>query len=306
MREIAQYEWWSSRFTHAQLDAVKAGARAVIILVASILTLWFLSLSLWRLWPVDYFHPNIVFATSAPLLQQDTSEQDGPTIDLAQITSWDLFGEIPIAEQNIDTLPPDKQIKATLTGVIYSSNPKVARAIVRMNNSKQQRYYRVNQPLEDTNAIVTAIELDRVTLSVDGKSQTLMLYEPKHKKEKGKVYIKAKRIIDKRSDASARAVAAKFRKQVTSDVSNLTQLVRFSAVRKGRDITGYKMIPRRNHKEFKSLGFRSGDIVTAVDNIPLTNLSNLQKVLGVIEKGGSLSFYIKRGSTTVELLVDSG
>jgi general secretion pathway protein C len=265
-----------------------------------------MSQSIWKAFSVQSPQMDISFAPSLELRPTNAAPSSQISINMDQIKAWDLFGAAVSNSADPESIPLEERIDATLTGIVYSSNPKVARAIIRMKNSKKQKHYRIDDPLDNSDAIVSAIERDRVTLYLNGKTQTLLLYQDKDKKDKSKVDLKANQIIDKRSDQAARNAAEKFRSQLAADVTQLRKLLRFSAVRQNKAIIGYKIAPRRSHKEFKALGFNTGDIITAVDNIPLNNLSNLQKVMQAMENGGTLSFYIKRGNSVVELLVDTG
>lgn len=305
---LTQLEWWREALSRLDWSSVQNGVRFALIVLLSIIALWFLSISMWNFFPVQRAQPDLLFVPSVQPLGKQT-EGDHVQIDVAKILSWDLFGEIPIdLSAAFNNVPVDEQIAATLTGVIYSSNAKVARAIIRMDKAKNQKHYRIGAVLEGTEAIVSAINIDNVILTVNDNNQTLQLYKPKQtgKDDGSALLLNPQQIIDKRNDAKSRRAAKKYRDTLLADVTQLKQLLRFARVEKDKKTIGYRVNPRRNHKDFLALGLKNGDIITAVDEIPLDGLSNLQKVMRTLEKGGAFSFYVLRGDVVMELLIDSG
>lgn len=285
----------------------------VIILSSVTASMWLFVAGGWNLLPVLPTHPSLVLTPTMRPPTQHSQQDIGDTIDVAQISALNLFGTVAVTESAevadvVPEVPKLEEIKATLVGVMYSSNVRAARAIIRMHaskNAKKGQIYKVGELLEDTEAVVASIELDRVTLTVGERTQVLELYTKED--DKKKALSQPQQTIDKRSDPKARATANKYREKILKDPTQLGKLLRFTAVHgKGeKGATGYRISPRRNHADFTAMGFKFGDIVTSIDGIPLDGLINLQKAMRSIENGGVFSIYLLRKNKPLELLIET-
>jgi len=77
-----------------------------------------------------------------------------------------------------------------------------------------------------------------------------------------------------------------------------------SPVREGDRVVGYRIEPGADRAAFNTLGFQSGDIVTAVNGLALSDASNTVKLYQTMKDATQASFDVERGSGTVTVNVD--
>lgn len=312
IHNLTRPEWW--RYTLGRVDQKAAWRVLQFVIILSSVTagMWLFVAGGWSLLPALPTHPSLVLTPTMHPPTQHSQQDIGDTIDVAQISALNLFGTAAVTESVVADVVPEtpkpETVKATLVGVMYSSNVRAARAIIRVHASKDAkkgRIYKVGELLEGTEAVVAGIEIDRVTLTVGEHAQVLELYTKED--DKKKTLPQPQQTIDKRADPKARAIANKYREKLIKDPTQLGKLLRFTAIYgKGKkDVTGYRISPRRNHADFTAMGFKFGDVVTSIDGIPLDGLINLQKAMRSIENGGVFSIYMLRKNKPLELLLET-
>ncbi|HEY0963942.1 MAG TPA: type II secretion system protein N [Pseudomonadales bacterium] len=68
-------------------------------------------------------------------------------------------------------------------------------------------------------------------------------------------------------------------------------------------LAGYRLAPGARLKEFVQLGFRTNDIVTAVNGIALNDVANLPKLYGLMDGATEVSFSLLRDGVPLQLKV---
>ena len=76
------------------------------------------------------------------------------------------------------------------------------------------------------------------------------------------------------TQAERQRLAANYREQLYSDPQSLAGLVSISAVQSDGGLKGYRVAPGRDAAQFTALGFKAGDIVTAVNGYALSDPTN--------------------------------
>ena len=113
-------------------------------------------------------------------------------------------------------------------------------------------------------------------------------------------------VVDKRADADATALASGYRDQLYRDPQSLAELVRIAAVRDGGELQGYRLTPGRDREQFEKLGFRSGDLVVAVNGMPLSDPANTMRLYQTMRSASEASFELLRGGEAVAVNVSLG
>lgn len=307
-----QQRWFGEVVAYLGSKTALRTARLAILFCSLLMSIWLLSTSAWYLLPGPSVPAELMFAPTVDTAEEFVKPQVA-TVGLAQLVEWNLFGHVPPPQRSAQEQQNENKIDATLMGVIYSSNPKMGRAMIRVNRKKQktkQKNYRIGDTITGTKAVVNNIGVDHVVLLAGGELQILPLYEKKKKegasdKAGDDINTEQETLIDKRSDSEARAVARKYREHIVQDVTQLGKLLRFSPVKDGERTTGYRVDARINHREFAQLGFKGGDIITSVEGVPLDGFTNLQKALLVLERGGIISIRMLRKNVPLELILDT-
>ena len=98
--------------------------------------------------------------------------------------------------------------------------------------------------------------------------------------------------------------AAAYRQQLYSDPEMLADLVQVQAVQGPEGLRGYRVAPGKNAKEFMALGFQPGDVVTAVNDLPLSDPGNGVRLYSLMREASEARFTIERDGSEMTLSVD--
>ena len=69
-------------------------------------------------------------------------------------------------------------------------------------------------------------------------------------------------------------------------------------------LRGYRVAPGENAKEFMALGFQSGDVVTAVNDLPLSDPGNGVRLYSLMREASEARFTIERDGSELTLSVN--
>jgi general secretion pathway protein C len=114
--------------------------------------------------------------------------------------------------------------------------------------------------------------------------------------------------VDNRNDAQTTNLALSYRERLYQDPQSLVEVVNVSAVREGGALSGYRLQPGKDREQFAQLGFKSGDLVTAVNGVSLDNPANTMILYNAMRTAGEAVFELKREGQPLTLSVnlDSG
>ncbi len=286
VREILENLDWPQ--VAAQLQALAALAIGT----------WLVYLSaqlVWSLLPAPTAPAPINLAPSVPP-PLSAAELRGPPPAIETLTGQPLFGQYE-APNAVASEPTETPLNLRLSGIMYSSNPALARAAIRHNN--KQEIYAPGDELPVAKAKVQSILQDHVLIELNsGKVERLSLYDKKNKKRPENT-----KVLDRRGNKLATKAAKRYYDKLMKNPTDLSKVISFSAVRKGKDIIGYRISPRSDARSFIQLGFRSNDMIMAINNVDLTSLSALQQAHASMRNASEASFLMKRGKGHLELLL---
>ncbi len=211
---------------------------------------------------------------------------------------------------------PDRSVAKlnfTLKGILYSDDPKFARAMIE-DSSKKENTYAIGSSVKGQ-AIVDSIHKDKVILLRSDNSKETIRLPDKTAAANKKSSSKSSRARDrlKRSRSSRNPVTrgagnglsslsgdislSEVRQTLMKDPDSINQVIKISPISRGKKFLGFRVSPGKNRNIFKALGLKVGDIVTAVDDV---KLDSPQKGFQVIEKlstAQSMNLTVKSGST---------
>ena len=84
----------------------------------------------------------------------------------------------------------------------------------------------------------------------------------------------------------------------------LSDLVQVQAVQGPEGLRGYRVEPGKNAKEFMAMGFEPGDVVTAVNDLPLSDPGNGVRLYGLMRTAAEARFTIERDGSELTLSVN--
>ena len=96
------------------------------------------------------------------------------------------------------------------------------------------------------------------------------------------------------TQAERQRLAANYREQLYSDPQSLAGLVSISAVQSDGGLKGYRVAPGRDAAQFTALGFKAGDIVTAVNGYALSDPTNTVRLYQLMRDATDATFEVER------------
>ncbi len=242
----------------------------------------------WLLVPAPRAVPPPPQTAAAP-----TVRDLGP--DDARIAALHLFGVAPregAAGAPINA--PETTLKLVLNGVLAATDIQAARAIIRTPDGTEKPY-RVGDLLPG-NAILKEIYPNRVLLERNGRYETL----PLPRGQGGNLGAPARTGTD---PALARKLRT-YRRRLVSNPGSVFRLLRLIPTRQDGQFVGFRVYPARDRALFARVGLRPGDLVTAVNGIPLDDARNSMHALQALRSANSIQLSVLRGGRPVSLNLD--
>ncbi|PLW82066.1 type II secretion system protein GspC [Kineobactrum sediminis] len=267
-----------------------------------------------------------------PLTRSGTGSDSQESVDIEALRSWPLFGEpgtTGAAEQTIvaaslvenerdgiEAGARESRLDLTLRGIVASTADGLGSAII--ENRGQQDVYAVDDPLPVSGRVTLAkVMPSQVVINNSGTFELLTLYDASDfdaqvqaqravQPGAGEQGLRSPQRVDKRGDPTATELASNYREQLYQNPQSLAELVRISAVRQDGQLRGYQIVPGRDQEQFKRLGFRSGDLVIAVNGMPLSDPGNTMRLYQTMRSATEASFDLLREGQSVSLSVSLG
>jgi general secretion pathway protein C len=290
-------------------------------LVRIILVVWLayvLAQVIWVLIPKPTIPAAKIEASSLSGLQ--ATGGDKSSVDIDQLKQLTPFGN-PAAQvattnaqtSNIEQEAADTQLNLVLRGLVYSSDEKVARAVIA--SSDKQEVYAVGDPIPMSNNVTVAkILADRVIINNNGKFESLWLFKDDPNAPKIRSTYTANPSIDNHMATAQPPVyydeqnTQNYSVPTPAEQNNIAQMgntlsdvVAMSIHRENGQIVGYKIRPGRNAEMFNSLGLQTDDVVTAVNGMPLNNPGKIMEIYRSMGSATSANLQILRNGSTVNL-----
>jgi general secretion pathway protein C len=260
--------------------------RALVHVVLILLLCFSLARLTWLLWPA----PELPALRPVAGQPARVAVGGGQTGLAAQIPQWHLFGEVVqevSAPKPVDL--PETNLKLTLRGLIASTNPAEARAIV-ADPSGKENSYRIGDKLPG-NAELTEIHADRIVIKRGGRYETLKL--PKESLDMGAstaVQSTARPAVAPRNTYSLR----QYRDTLLNDPQKVADLVRINPAYIQGKFAGFKLEPGRDPAFLSRYGLRPGDVVTAVNGVQLDSPAKGLSVMKDLATANSLNLVVER------------
>jgi len=308
---------WGTSFranigTNFMVRLASVGMDKRLPLLVMLLLIALLAQSLAQLtWQVLPGQPPEPLSIPGTVLQSNAKVNQSRASDIGRISQWHLFGEIqkvssvPLAQM---TEAPDTRLNLKLHGLLASSDPVAARAII-ADGKGEEEAYAVDQKLPG-NAVLREIYVDRVILEHRGRLETLRL--PKDELVSARV---SRKVVQRTSQARGRgttqagtadnaALLRQYRDALMSEPQTLMNLVNASPVtdRATGKLKGYRIRPGKDRKLLGRFGLKSGDVVTGVNGVALDNpikaleimrdLSTADSVILDVERNGMMESFV--------------
>lgn len=213
---------------------------------------------------------------------------EAPALRVNEITSAHLFGE---AKGNgNDANAPPTSVQLVLAGVLALPDPKRGLAILGPSSAAAKLYTVGSAVPGGVN--LYAVYKDRVLLDRGGVIESL--YLPRRQPLGG---MTATPEPDRGNPAQRLAALAQ------GNGALLGGLVRAQAVFVGSKLSGYRIYPggRASIGAFTQLGFRPGDLITAVNGTPLDDPNRGSEILDTLSSSASATVTVQRNGQPMDL-----
>ena len=296
-----------------------AKVRYVLLVMISI---WFLSLLadlVWMMFPAPQQMQRQLPTSNIATIPSSATAQSKASIDIVAMQAWYLFGsnkaQNPAAIQN-ENNQPAAPIDASLTnlqlvllGCLESDIPEESYAIIQTPGKSELIKVGENIPVGD-GVILARVLTDRVIINNRGRMESLLLYTDKETSSGGArppVAAGGQKVIDQRDNPELSMMANNYRNQLMTNPMSLTDVIKVS-IAKDPDgkIVGYRIRPGRDRAQFAQFGLQTGDIVTAINGVPLNDPTKAMEVYGQMRDAKEASFAVKRGTEEINLMVSLG
>lgn len=249
-------------------------------------------------------------------------------VDLDRMVGWHLFGQAsapdqvspepetaaqPNAREGIEDGARETRLQLKLRGIVASTEDGLGYAIIEHKN--KQAVYAVEDKLPVSGQVVLAkVMPQQIVLDNGGTYELLVLFDESGlgamatstpaKPEPAQTEPR----VDHRDDAQTTDLALSYRERLYQNPQSLVEVVNVSAVREGGVLSGYRVQPGKDREQFELLGFKPGDLVTAVNGVSLDNPANTMILYNTMRTAGEAVFELKREGQPLTLSVnlDSG
>jgi len=238
---------------------------------------------------------------SAPLLASRQADALSMSRD---IVARHLFGQAQTASAQPGLAAiPETQLKLVLRGVMASQDPHTATAIV-ADPSGHEDYYTVGQELPG-GATLKEVHAQYIVLSRGGRFETLRLPTDALKVSNGVLAAPAA-AGSPGVAADAGALLQRYREQFIKNPQSLANLLQGEPYWQNGRLIGYRLRPGRDPGVLDKFGIQSGDVVTAINGVSLTDPGGRMELLRDMNNATQFNVDLIRGGRPFSISIPVG
>lgn len=206
-----------------------------------------------------------------------------------RLADMHLFGTAnPAANANA----PETTLALTLRGIVAANRDhQESRAIIAAGGNEQN--YGVGAQLPG-GAVIQAIYPDRVLLSLNGRLEALRLPKASGMDNADNTTTPLLPTVVYGSTLPPTTSLNQLRNDVVNHPERLLDIVRAMPVMANGKLVGYRVFPVGNSTAFTQFGLKPGDVVTAVNGLPLDNPAESMRILGSLKTSDQISITLTR------------
>jgi len=271
-----------------------------ISLALTIAIAWYLAKLFWVLFPSD---PALSLPAVTMRTATQASSNSAPDYSHKGIVDADVFG----VSNPDDTPPPldttnapETRLNLQLLGTIVVSDKKQAHAII-TETGKDSEVYFIDDAVPG-GASLHQVFTDRVILNRGGVLETLRLPELA---EGGVTITPPAAKASTRRSFGPRTVRDTLGDNAQGGPVSFTSIVRPQPYMPNGELKGYRLYPGRDRKRFAALGLRPGDLVTDINGMSLTNITDGMEIFKSMATATSVTITLERNGQTQVLNLDT-
>lgn len=210
-----------------------------------------------------------------------------------------IFGgnKAQVKKPRVKVIP--SKLNLDLIGILFK--PKKSFAIIAPSSShKLAKVYKVGDSIK-SGVSVKEIGVDFVILQRGAGLEKLL-----YKRIGGKNSIVNHTIYTNNKNKLStvqREILNEYRSEIVSNPRKLLSIVNVIPAFRNGKMLGVKVKPDKDKKTFNDLGFKSGDIVTKINNTLINDFSKFAKIRETIYRNTIFNLKIKRNNKTVDLSI---
>lgn len=281
----------------------------LVVVLLAIFLLAYAAEVTWRLWPKPTENRN---ATSISSSQSAKVKSANNQLNLADIKRLNLFGDYnaePVEEKEV-TDAPVTRLNLTLTGVVTSSLKDQGAAII--ENRNQQQTYGIGEKIEGTNASLKEVYADRVIIKNGQANETLMLDGVDYNKNSNQSSKQSRPVTVTRSSAAKQSPerrtlskdAIQASRELQTKPSSFIDYIAVSPHRPNGELAGYRVSPGKKPALFKAAGLKSGDVITDINGLDLTDIQQALEAMNMLKELQSLQMSVQRKDELITIYLD--
>lgn len=306
-----------------QLSSPKS--RQLITAMFVLAAVYVLAKSSWSLLPLAVPLPSSLPASTSP--SESSSEKS--VVDLNAMVAVQWFGQtsadaLTQVQQTLQSSltvaeaeAVESALRVNLLGVVLADDERLSRVIVDQQGTHRQFAVGENLPVGRNVKLIKVLS-DRIIIDNGGRYEYIALYES-DQSQLGQAAAPIASVqnqqadatpedvfIDHSGDAQVSTMLAELKQKILSDPAALTQIVTIGAQYQDGELIGYAVAPGSMRKEFAQLGFQTGDIVVAVNGMPLNTPESLPQVMAAMQSGMvDIELLRNGGSVNISVSMDA-
>ena len=273
----------------------------VVVLLAKMFWVWLLYFTA----PTE-FKPIQVAASPSANRSQNT--------DVSGILNINLFGALTKApEKTVEIAEPEKvtRLNLKLRGIYAADTVPKANAIIEDGRGKQAVYF-IDEKLNVSGRVyLRQVFVDRVVLENNGQRELLSLEKEempiqtvKSSTKKGERKSPGKKVDDKRKNARLSKKLNNYRQKMLSDPKSVADVISGRPHFVNGELQGFRIQAGKDKRLFQELGLRTGDVVTTINGVALTNMQDAMTLMNDAQSMQELNVEIQRGNEQLSLLLN--
>jgi general secretion pathway protein C len=284
--------------------------QTINLLAVAVLAVFLLSYAAeltWRLWPQPVASSRFESISSS---QSVSLENSNSRLNLADIKRLNLFGDFnadPIEQKEV-TDAPVTRLNLTLTGVVASSVKDQGAAII--ENRNQQQTYGIGEKIEGTSVSLKEVYADRVIIKNGSSNETLMLDGVDYNKNTNQLSQLPLANLqpsdqgpeELRQTLSNEAILAG--RELQDQPASFIDYIAVSPHRPDGELLGYRVSPGKKPTLFKAAGLKSGDVITDINGLDLTDMQEALEAMNMLKELQSLQMSVQREDELITIYLD--
>ena len=220
---------------------------------------------------------------------------------LARVAEIPLFGEPGVRTVPEPVVAPDTRLRLRLVGLVAGDTPDQGRAIIAESGSPE-RLYGIGDPVGSGQARLHQVHPDRVILDRDGTYETLRLPRADAATTEAPGATPTRLAPTTTTPAASDAPRVQ-RSEWLQDPERLMQSVRARPVIEDGVLRGLEVHPTRNARQFQQAGLRPGDVITAVNGMPVSAIEDTDRLFQELAGQMRVDIVVERGGQPLPISI---